>query len=196
MKSFFLSILLLSAFLFSSGQRADVNFGMRGGLNIASLSVKNGVDYSSRASFYLGLLARMRASSHFAIQPELYFSGQGGKSGSSTVKLSYLNIPVNLEYVSGTGLNLLTGPQLGILLIAKQKDNNLEYDIKSSTKSIDFSWVFGASYQLPASPLGIELRYNLGLSNINEGTTEVHNRVAQFGIYYLFTNSGLAKHRK
>ena len=61
-----------SGFLFA--QSPNVQLGLKGGVNIASLNVENGVDFNSRASFYVGGLAHIHVSPHFAVQPEIYYS--------------------------------------------------------------------------------------------------------------------------
>src|SRR2546423_9853740 len=189
MKNIFLFFLFLLISFFSMAQRNDVHFGIKGGLNIASLNVENGVDFNSRASFYLGGLAHIHVSPHFAVQPELYYSGQGGKDANEQVKLGYINIPVLLQYMAGNGFRLQTGPQLGILISAKDELNNVEADIKNSFKTVGFDWAFGISYQFPGSGFGADARYNLGISNINEGSQAVQNRVVALGLFYQFMNS-------
>src|SRR6476660_6239978 len=113
MKKLFMIAVCVTASGFLFAQPPDVHFGLKGGVNIASLNVENGVDFNSRASLYIGGLAHIHVSPHFAVQPELYYSGQGGKDGGETVRLGYLNIPVLLQYMAGNGFRLQTGPQLG-----------------------------------------------------------------------------------
>ncbi|HSC39395.1 MAG TPA: hypothetical protein VLD19_16040, partial [Chitinophagaceae bacterium] len=56
-----------------------------------------------------------------------------------------------------------------------------------SYKTFDLSWVFGAGY-LTKSGFGIDVRYNLGLTDINDagGSTSIHNRVFAVGAFYQF----------
>lgn len=186
MKSAFLSVAFIAMVLIVHAQRTDAYFGVKAGLNIASLNVENGVDYNSLASAHVGALAHIHITTHFAVQPELFLSGQGGKDGSEKLKLLYLNLPLLLQYMAGSGFRLYTGPQLGVLLAAKDKTGNVEVDFKDQLKSVDFSWAFGAGYQFPGSGLGIDTRYNLGISNINDGSPVVQNRVFAVGIFYQF----------
>lgn len=175
-----------SAFVFS--QSAKAYFGVKGGINVASLNVENGVDLNSRASFYAGGLAHIHVSRQFAVQPELYFSGQGGKNSSTTLKLDYLNIPLLLQYMTGGGFRLQTGPQLGLLLSAQTKTGDIKENVKSSINSTDFSWAFGAGYQFPGSGAGIDARYNLGVSDVSSGSGNWQNRVFSVGLFYQFMN--------
>lgn len=179
--SLFFSTLLLA-------QASNVHFGLKAGLNIASLNVENGVDYNAKAFPHVGAFAHVHMSPHFALQPEMYFSGQGGKDGSTSVNLAYFNIPLLFQYMTGTGFRMYTGPQLGVLLKAKFKDGNVEEDIKDELKTADFSWAFGVSYLFPGSPLGLDARYNLGISDITVSSPNVQNRVFGIGIFYQLMN--------
>ena len=80
-----------------------------------------------------------------------------------------------------------TGPQVGILTSAKFENNSgVESSMKSIVKSSDFGWSFGAGY-LTSSGLGVDARYNLGISNIRKPNDfEVNNRVWQLGLFYQF----------
>jgi hypothetical protein len=69
---------------------------------------------------------------------------------------------------------------------AKFDDNNdVEYDIKNRFKQSDLGWAFGIGF-LSTSGLGVDARYNLGLSDITKGRGNVKNRVWQFGLFYQF----------
>jgi len=167
--------------------QSNVQFGLKGGINVASLNVDNEVDFSSRTSFHLGGLAHIHVSPHFAVQPEVYFSGQGGKDGGETVRLNYINIPFLLQYMAGGGFRLQTGPQLGILVSAEDELDHVSVDIKDNLNTADFAWTFGASYLIPNSSLGIDARYNLGISNIrDDGGSNTQNRVFSIGMFYQF----------
>ncbi len=187
-------IYLLTALLFSNLliKAQDMHFepGLKAGLNISTLHKSMDPKFDPRISFNIGGLAHIHLNKHFAIQPELVFSGQGAKyTVGDTVyhsNFNYLNLPVLLQYMIGTGFRLETGPQFGLRLSAKSKTKYNTNDIKTSFKSYDISWAFGAGY-LAASGLGIDARFNLGLSNIYAGTPGVFkNRVFQLGVFYQF----------
>ncbi len=181
MKNLLLSASLLLFSFYSKAQSTNIHFGLKAGLNISSLHYETSKGYDSRASFYIGALAHIHASKNFAIQPELMFSGQGAKttvSGSDyKTNLGYINLPVLVQYMTGGGFRLETGPQIGVLVSAKAKTDgsNNDVDIKDNFKTTDCSWVFGVGY-ITTSGLGFDARYNLGLSHINEGNGKVDNR--------------------
>ena len=193
MKNSLIIVVFLFAGLALRAQKTDVHFGLKAGLNIANLNVKDASGYDSKASFYAGGLAHIHVTQHFAIQPEVMYSGQGGKTTIAgtdyKVNLNYINVPVLGQYMTGGGFRLQTGPQVGFLTTAKSKVNDDETNIKDNFKTTDFSWVFGASYQTH-SGFGVDGRYNLGLSDISESNaSKVRNRVVQLGVFYQFMHN-------
>jgi hypothetical protein len=177
---------------------AQIQFGVKGGLNLANVSVSGdngGNSYSMKPDFHIGALVSIPAFSTFTIQPELVFSGQGSKvkdndpaDPSGTFNFQYLNVPVLLKYNASCGFFAETGPQFGILLSANAKQGGNSVDIKSSLKSSDFDWVFGAGYILPVN-VGFDVRYNLGLQNLESNTStggSIKNGVFQIGVFYMF----------
>ena len=88
-------------------------------MNVSSVDIKNGVDFASKAGLHLGGLAHIHINPHFAIQPELVYSMQGGKDGNEKLKLNYINVPILLQYMTNEGFRLQTGPQLGFLTSAE-----------------------------------------------------------------------------
>jgi Outer membrane protein beta-barrel domain len=163
------------------------HFGLKAGVNIASLNVENGVDYNSRASFYAGGLVHIHVAKHLAIQPELFYSGQGGETGNTKIRLGYLNMPVLVQYMAGNGFRLQTGPQLGLLVSAESETGGVKLNQKDNFNKIDFTWAFGASYQFPGTGAGIDARYNLGINDVNDGGVgHIKNRVFAVGVFYQF----------
>ena len=75
MKKLLLSIALVS-FCFSAN--AQVKFGARAGLNLASMTGDDAAgDLDGRTSLHLGVTAEIEISDSFSLQPELTYSGQG-----------------------------------------------------------------------------------------------------------------------
>jgi len=189
MKTILVAILLLSLTILAKAQSADTHFGLKAGLNVSSLDVKDGVDFDSKAGFHIGGLAHVHKSTHFGIQPEIVYSEQGGKDGNDKWKINYVNVPVLFQYMTGGGLRLQTGPQLGFAVSSKIKSGDIEQNISDDVNTVDVSWSLGASYLFPEA-IGIDARYNIGLTNVNDAETpEVRNRVFQIGLFYQFMNS-------
>ena len=162
----------------------SVNMGIKGGLNVYSISGTNEASYDAKPSFYVGLLAHIHMSDHFAMQPEAVFSSQGAKYGNNLkLDLNYANFPMLFQYMFDNGFRLQAGPQLGFLVSAKA-DGKV---IKNNLKSADVGFTVGASYVHPPSGFGVDARYNHGLISINEdNAVDLYNRGFQLGVFYLF----------
>lgn len=168
-------------------QAQRTSFGLKVGANASNIS-----DLDTKIGYHLGALAHIHMAPSFALQPELVYSNQGGKyvvnNNTHNLNLNYVNIPVLFQYMAGTGLRLQTGPQVGFLTSVEDKVNGNETRnfTASDFKNTDFAWTFGLSY-IGSSGLGVDGRYNLGLSNINDrGSNTLKNNVAQVGLFYQF----------
>lgn len=170
----------------------ETHFGLKAGLNMASVDVKNNPDYDSKAGLHVGGLAHIHLARHFALQPELVFSMQGGEDDAGKLKLNYINVPVLAQYMFDQGFRLQTGPQIGFLVSAKKKIGDVDVDYDEAYSSIDFSWTVGAGYLFP-NGFGIDARYNIGISDIDESAYDAHNRVFQVGLFYQFMHNKPAR---
>jgi hypothetical protein len=178
-----LSLLLFVSVVFA--QSSPVEFGLKAGANLSALKTNDQLS-DHRTGYYFGGLAHVHLSKAFAVQPEVVYSSQGAEYRSkSKTKLNYINVPVMGQYMFGNGLRLQTGPQVGFLTTAKSKGGDEETSVKSSMKNTDFSWAFGASY-LTKLGLGLDARYNLGLTDISKTASDLKNRVWQLGLFYQF----------
>ena len=180
----FISILFLQA--------QETHFGIKAGLNMAGLDIKNDQDYDSKAGLYAGGLAHIHISKHFALQPELVFSMQGGEDQVGRLRLNYLNVPILAQFMFNQGFRLQTGPQAGFLISSQKKVGGVEVDYDNRYSSFDFSWTFGAGYLFPQG-IGIDARYNLGINDMDETTVEARNRVFQVGLFYQFMHNNTKK---
>ena len=181
-------LIAFSSLLSLSASAQNTHFGIKAGVNLSTVKVSDGEDYDGKTGFHVGGLAHIHISRHFAVQPELYFSTQGGQDEGEDIKLklNYINLPVLAQYMFDEGFRLQTGPQIGFLTGAESKTGNVEVDVDDQIQSIDFSWVFGGSY-LFSNGFGVDVRYNLGLSNISDiSAYEAKNRVFQLGVFYQF----------
>ena len=190
MKKLVLLFVTAGAF-FTAG--AQVQFGVKAGVNMATLVGSGSDGTSTKVDLHGGGFARIPLVNSLFLQPELVFSGQGTRVTSDgadfTVNQAYLNFPVLVKYHHESGFFGETGPQLGFLLAANVKDGSVSQDVKSSYKSTDISWAFGVGYRLTSMPAGIDLRYNLGLTNIaaqEVSGQSVRNSVFQIGVFYEF----------
>ena len=173
---------------------AQVQFGVKAAVNVASLNIAGGppgFGFNTKTDFSGGIFISVPLFSNCYLQPEVLYSGQGGSFKDSLVSVKenfgYINVPVLFKYQHSSGLFAETGPQVGFLLSANEKAGGQTFDMKSNINSTDFSWAFGIGYKLPLG-LGIDLRYNLGLVNLAKGTYTdgtLKNSVFQFGLFFM-----------
>jgi len=168
-----------------------VSLGIKGGVNLYNIHNDNSATYDSKLGFNVGLLGHIHVASHFAIQPEINFSTQGAKydinNSIAKLNLNYINVPVLFQYMWDNGFRLQAGPQAGLLISAKSEINDNTVDIKNNFKSLDLGVSFGAGYIHPSTGIGIDARYNLGLSNINKNSdVKSTNRGFQLSLFYIF----------
>lgn len=176
-------------------------FGIKGGINLANLKSDEG-KFNNRLGFNAGLISHIHISPEWAVQPEVVYSSQGAKytldnGEEHDLHLNYVNVPVVVQYMFNNGFRLQTGPQVGFLVNTKDKyaGQETEFFTSSDFKDIDASWTFGLGY-LSETGFGIDGRYNLGLTNINDfGTANLKNNVFQVGLFYMFDNRHKAKSR-
>ncbi|MDF2191956.1 porin family protein [Paraflavitalea sp. CAU 1676] len=187
-------ILALSA-LSLAGTAQQIRYGAKAGLNLANFS-GDIEDNKMKLGIHLGGFAKIAVTDAISVQPELVLSSQGAKEKSSyegitfesKTKLTYINIPLLAQYNTTSGFYGETGPQFGFLVSAKAKSDEGKQNIKEHMKTLDVSWAFGVGYLLPSN-IGVNARFNLGLSNIAKGEqvegAKVKNSVIQVGVFYV-----------
>jgi len=189
-----LSLITLAA-LITTVAAAQIQFGIKAGLNLANLHEspsEPGVSLSMKPNLHAGGLVYIPLFANFGLQPELMYSGQGAKASANgtdvKLNLGYINIPVLFKYKDPSGFFAEIGPQVGILISAKSKSGSVSVDSKDSFKSTDIAGALGIGY-LSSLNLGFDARYCLGFTNIakdaTDGTT-VKNNTIQIGVFYVF----------
>ncbi|MDQ3682595.1 MAG: PorT family protein [Bacteroidota bacterium] len=195
--SFFFTAFFIGTALLAQG---PAKFGLKAGVNISSLNIEDFDENDTRIGLHIGGLAHIHlgAAEQWALQPELVYSQEGGKIktslGTTKVKLDYINIPVMFQYMFNNGFRIEAGPQLGLLVNSKYDADGDEEDADDDFKSTNVSLGFGLSY-LSDSGFGIGGRYNLGVSDIGEGSNEVKARTLQIGLFYLLDHSHKVRSR-
>lgn len=189
MKKMFL--VLLAGSLITTAQ-AQIKLGIKGGVNFSTINSSDFGKVNMITGFHLGALASLPLIKNFTLQPELFYSAQGAQSTevgvTANLNLNYMNFPVLLKYNHPFGFFAETGPQVGSLLTAKLKFPEFNEDEKSGYKSTDWSWAFGLGYFFKDLGIGIDARYNLGISNFigQSYNGEAMNEVFQLGVFCLF----------
>ncbi|WET00574.1 porin family protein [Flavobacterium sp. YJ01] len=180
----------------SSQSQVRVSPGLRGGLNISTLT--NIDDNNSKTDFYVGGLVNIKFNKFFSLQPEITYSRQGDEgreyfgNGNNyryvKYELNYITLGAVAKFnFNGGGFHLLAGPSLDL----KVGDNY----INSNPEDFDLAIVGGIGYTLP-NGLTFEARIKQGLVDIygydyydNNGyytNDAILNQVFQIGISYTF----------
>ena len=119
-------VLSASLFLFIVTKSQESHFGVKAGLNAASLN-NGGNTGQTKIGFNAGAFAHIHTSLHWTIQPEILFSTEGnryhliGGDGQGITSLNYLNFPVLLQYMFNNGLRLEGGAQFSVLVTLPKK---------------------------------------------------------------------------
>lgn len=149
-------------------------FGLKGGVNLSKFSTQGTFSSDNRAGYYGGVWARIGAAG-IHLQPELYISGKNttlksDNGGENKVSFTSLDVPVLVGTkigAAGVGIRLNTGPVVSFILNKDQSIKDAGGNIlKGNFKDQNFAWQFGAG--LDISKLGIDLRYEQGLSKIGK----------------------------
>lgn len=186
-----ISTALIFALFVSVGAFAQgISGGVKAGMNLANQTFSaNG--YTTSPSFLPGIHAGVYVtamfSEHLGLQPEVLYSGQGAKSGTSKLKLAYVTVPVLVRYNVNSLLSFHAGPQIGVLAAAKSKSGSSEsQDVKDSFKTTDIGIAAGVGIDLPMK-LNFGLRFIQGLSDISDdtsGSTKQKNYTLQLSVGY------------
>jgi hypothetical protein len=208
MKKYF--TLLFAILMFTSLSFAQMQIGIRAGLNIANEGGDDAdnlfeTSLDSRTGFNGGLFFMYQFNNLFAIQPEAFYTMKGATTNlmgaDITLKLDYVEIPVLFKVVIPTeGINLrpslFVGPAVAFNIGAKIKGEyqgqSAEEDIDTLVKSTDFSLVFGGGlgFMIGNNELGVDIRYDLGLTSWWDDESDqfdVKNNVLSFNAYFGFT---------
>ena len=177
---------MLALLLFTAGSYAQsFHLGAKAGANLGKIdgtSFKDGYELG----FQLGGFAEIDFSKTFGIQPELLFNQTNTKvtnqinspfQNGEKINLNYLSIPILLRINAGQLLTFHAGPQYSILL------NNHKTTLQNAGdafKSGDFALALGA--QINLSALRIYGRYNIGLTDIGDVTSQTKWKSQQLQI--------------
>ena len=171
--------------LFFSTTNAQQAIGIKGGLNIASLSGFEGRD---RISAHAGLFLHHTINKNWCFQPELLYSGEGQRYMSGgverTLALGYLQLPLMIQYYPAPQVYLEAGPQFGLLLSAQDKvdDESGEINAKDDFTTGQVALGLGIGYKA-SEKLILYGRYNFGLTDVSRFDNIVdHSNVGQLGV--------------
>ena len=178
----------VSSFLFST-LTAQQAIGIKGGVNIASLSGFEGRD---RISGHIGLFLHHTINKNWCFQPELLYSGEGQRYMTGgverTLALGYLQVPLMIQYYPAPQVYLEAGPQFGLLLSAHDKADGEAGEINAKDDFTTGQVAIGLGLGYKASEkLILYGRYNFGLTDVSRFDNIVdHSNVGQIGVAIRF----------
>jgi len=210
-----LFILTLATCLFSFSSFAQIEVGLKAGVNFTNLPYSADLDYGSvtpedveggigalkdaswRPGFHFGAYALMDVGA-LSLQPELLFSQKGmsefNVDGDDFV-LNYFSIPVMVGFQPFDMLHLQLGPEFSFLMSGKIKQENDDFEPNDYFAKSDLGAALGASIDWPGPGL-LTLRYVHGLSGVLEsdqqyGTEDynLRNRAMQVSLAFPLFNT-------
>jgi len=169
------------------GAKAGIDFSTVSNADLGSSTTGMTITNPSKIGFQGGFIGIYVVHKYLAVQMELLFAQKGfeikGTQSGVTVKswitINYLSIPLSLRVSYPLGpvtIHGNLGPYLGFGLSAKFAtdpdvgfNQKIEFQKDGGLKSFDFGLLFGAGvgYCLLGGELFLDLRYDLGLTDVN-----------------------------
>mgnify|MGYP000231308948 FL=1 len=182
MKKIFTTLLVAAALMMGITAKAQVKFGVKGGVNVTSMSFNNSVfDASNRTGFFIGPTVKIQLplvglgidASALYDQREAKVKVADSYTTDKTLRCQAINVPINLRY--GWGLSslanvfLFAGPQFGFNVGKKNQD--LTENTSWSVKNSNFSVNVGAGFTV-LSHLQISANYNIVCGKTSDATLQ------------------------
>ncbi|MEN9906995.1 MAG: hypothetical protein RLZZ540_136 [Bacteroidota bacterium] len=182
MKNLILAGMICLSFVsFTKAQTLSPSVGIKGGVNFSNLYTEDVDDNNILTSFNAGLYVNLPVSSGVSIQPELNFSRKGSElvydnafaSGTTRIKLNYLEMPVLLKLNVTPNFNIHFGPYAAYLIDGKatNESNDGSFNFEDNISNDDLNkWDYGLSggVGLDFGSTSLGVRYNYGLQTIGK----------------------------
>lgn len=181
MKKIFTTLLVAAALMMGVTAKAQVKFGVKGGVNVTSMSFNNSVfDASNRTGFFIGPTVKIQLPLvGLGIDASALYDQREAKvkvdnyTTNQTLRCQAINVPINLRY--GWGLSslanvfLFAGPQFGFNVGKKNQDliENTSWSVKNSNFSVNV----GAGFTV-LSHLQISANYNIVCGKTSDATLQ------------------------
>lgn len=204
-------ILLLFAFMFSlgafaqseygpsasqqnhnlfSGGRPNSGFGIKGGVSFATLrgSDKEVLgNFKGLTTWHAGIYTQFSLGNTFSIQPEALYSRKGMERDDMAYRFDYLEVPILAVFNITENISLHAGPQIGILMSAKEGDTEVSIE---PLNTFAYGVAAGAEARLSFFRLGT--RYNLGLEDLRkeDNAGQKINQNIKHGVFQIYLGVG------
>jgi hypothetical protein len=198
--------LLLCFFAAGLLAQPTIRFGIKGGLNIATIIKSNDANFQTDPllGFNGGALLQIPFGPVVGIQPELLYSMKGYRTTGSTLGQDYeyrrhnnfIDVPLLLRLNASPNFGFVIGPQFSFLTSTRtvmiSGNNAMEQTVNNDNDNLRkniLGGVVGFDINLDRNAF-IYARYTLDLQNDNGNgsptTPEYRNQVFQFGLGLLF----------
>ena len=164
----FIAILCFSA---SAQLLPKFQFGVKGGVNLTSLSKTGTFNTDNQAGYLGGIWARFGALG-FNFQPEAYVTSKNVTVDGSSAKFTSLDIPLlfgGKVGALGFGARFYTGPLVSFAINKDQSFGSAASNaLRLNYKDQNFAWALGAG--LDIQKISVDLRYEKGFTSQTYGT--------------------------
>ena len=192
MKKILTVVVLFAALMTAVPAKAEVKFGLKGGLNLTSMSLDaNAISKSNQAGFFVGPTVKFTLPIvGLGFDASALYDQRSAEVGNEKIKQQSIQIPVNLRYNIGiggsAGIYLAAGPQFGFPVGDKVYNTKVgEYRLKDANLSFNF----GAGVYL-LKHLEVGFAYNLAAGKSGEfsgwNDVDTHNNAWQIGAAVYF----------
>lgn len=199
----------------SGSSMSSVRFGIKAGMNVASLSKDAGLeDQKSKIGFNAGVFANIPVAESFSIQPEVLYNQLGAKvedqytvlgvttKDSYSTHLDYVSVPLMFQYNFIPNFYVEAGPEFGFMVGAKEKGDTTvttgsttttssysEKIDKDNLNTFNFGVGLGAGYYFTDN-IGVTARYTAGVTDVAKdrpsGSDAIRNNNFQVGLAFKF----------
>ena len=185
---------LLFCFLVFTGAQAQLNYGIKGGLNLSDIVMNDIIDpdaesdFNMKAGWHSGIFFSTELNATWDVTAELLFSIKGVNAVDAKINLYYVTVPLLVQYSISENFKAEAGPELGYLVIAKSKYGNVSniYNNKLDL-GLDLGLIYSATKKI-----NFGLRLNAGISSVIDSANQpsgnkikYQNRVLQLSATYV-----------
>ncbi len=194
MKKILLTLTILaSAVTFSSAQiLPSFQFGVKGGLDVASIQNTASATFSSsnQSGYLAGIWARFGALG-LNFQPEMYYTSKSvmisnPEGGQTNAKFTSLDFPLLFGAkigAFGLGGRFYTGPLVSFAINKDQSFSGaIDKAVALNYQNQNFAWQFGAG--LDIKRVSFDLRYEAGITKQDYGAGKTKINLFSLSIAY------------
>ena len=170
MKKILTIAVLFAALMTAVPAKAEVKFGLKGGLNLTSMSLDaNAISKSNQAGFFIGPTVKFTLPIvGLGFDASALYDQRKAEVDDTSIKQQSIQIPINLRYGIGLGstasIYFFAGPQFGFNV----GDKDIKTDVGNWTfKSSNISANVGLGLML-LGHLQVSANYNFALGKTGE----------------------------